>query len=37
VTPGALEWTVNAYVLALASLIVVGGTLGDRYGRSGST
>jgi MFS family permease len=33
VTPGALEWTVNAYVLALASLIIVGGTLGDRYGR----
>jgi len=33
VTPGALEWTINAYVLALASLIVVGGTLGDRYGR----
>ena len=32
-TPGALEWTVNAYVLALASLIIVGGTLGDRYGR----
>ena len=28
-----LEWTVNAYVLALASLIIVGGTLGDRYGR----
>ncbi len=33
VTPGALEWTINAYVLALASLILVGGTLGDRYGR----
>ena len=33
VTPGALEWTINAYVLALASLIIVGGTLGDRYGR----
>jgi len=33
VTPGALEWTINAYVLSLASLIVVGGTLGDRYGR----
>lgn len=33
VTPGALEWTVNAYVLALASFIIVGGTLGDRYGR----
>ena len=33
VTPGNLEWIVNAYVLALASLILVGGTLGDRYGR----
>jgi EmrB/QacA subfamily drug resistance transporter len=33
VTPGGLEWTINAYVLALASLILVGGTLGDRYGR----
>jgi MFS transporter, DHA2 family, methylenomycin A resistance protein len=33
VTPGALEWTINAYVLALASLIILGGTLGDRYGR----
>jgi MFS family permease len=33
VTPGALEWTVNAYVLSLASLIILGGTLGDRYGR----
>jgi MFS transporter, DHA2 family, methylenomycin A resistance protein len=28
-----LEWTINAYVLALASLILVGGGLGDRYGR----
>src|SRR5262245_33116913 len=33
VSPGNLEWTINAYVLALASLIVLGGTLGDRYGR----
>ena len=33
VTPGNLEWVVNAYVLALAALILVGGTLGDRYGR----
>ncbi|MEH3067381.1 MAG: DHA2 family efflux MFS transporter permease subunit [Aeromicrobium erythreum] len=28
-----LQWTVNAYTLALASLILVGGSLGDRYGR----
>lgn len=33
VTPGNLEWVVNAYVLSLAALILVGGTLGDRYGR----
>ena len=33
VTPGNLEWVVNAYVLALAALVLVGGTLGDRYGR----
>src|SRR5215216_3249086 len=33
VEPGNLIWIVNAYVLALASLIMVGGTLGDRYGR----
>jgi len=33
VSPGRLVWTVNAYVLPLASLILVGGTLGDRYGR----
>ncbi|MFD3547275.1 MFS transporter [Streptomyces sp. NPDC058655] len=28
-----LQWTVNAYLLTLASLILVGGALGDRYGR----
>src|SRR4051812_7012368 len=28
-----LQWTVNAYTLALASLILLGGSLGDRYGR----
>ena len=33
VTPDRLVWTINAYVLPLASLILVGGTLGDRYGR----
>src|SRR5215217_4366392 len=33
VTPGTLVWVINAYVLPLASLILVGGTLGDRYGR----
>jgi MFS transporter, DHA2 family, methylenomycin A resistance protein len=33
VTPGTLVWTINAYVLPLAAFILVGGTLGDRYGR----
>ncbi|WP_300017793.1 MFS transporter [Pseudonocardia sp.] len=28
-----LQWTVNAYVLTLASLILLGGSLGDRFGR----
>lgn len=28
-----LQWTVNAYMLTLAGLILLGGTLGDRYGR----
>ena len=32
-TPENLEWTVNAYVLTFASLILLGGKLGDRYGR----
>ncbi|MGH8829133.1 MAG: MFS transporter, partial [Jiangellaceae bacterium] len=30
---GALQWTVNAYTLTLASLILLGGALGDRLGR----
>jgi len=29
----ALQWTVNAYTLALASLILLGGSLGDHLGR----
>ncbi|WKV70293.1 MFS transporter [Streptomyces sp. PCS3-D2] len=29
----ALQWTVNAYLLTLAGLILVGGALGDRFGR----
>jgi EmrB/QacA subfamily drug resistance transporter len=28
-----LQWVVNAYLLALAALILVGGSLGDRFGR----
>jgi MFS family permease len=33
VTSGTLVWTINAYALPLASFILVGDTLGDRYGR----
>jgi EmrB/QacA subfamily drug resistance transporter len=28
-----LQWIVNGYLLALASLVLVGGALGDRFGR----
>ncbi|CAM5348122.1 hypothetical protein SAVIM40S_04343 [Streptomyces avidinii] len=28
-----LQWTVNAYLLTLAGLILVGGSLSDRFGR----
>ena len=27
------QWVVNAYLLTIASLILIGGSLGDRYGR----
>lgn len=33
VTLAALQWTVNGYLLTLAGLILLGGGLGDRYGR----
>lgn len=29
----ALQWTLNGYLLTLAALILLGGSLGDRYGR----
>lgn len=29
------QWIVDGYVLAFASLLLTGGILGDRYGRSG--
>ncbi len=32
-TTGALQWILNGYLLTLASLILLGGALGDRYGR----
>lgn len=28
-----LQWTVNGYTLSLAALVLVGGSLGDRFGR----
>ncbi len=28
-----LQWVVNAYILVLAGLLLVGGTVGDRFGR----
>lgn len=30
---GSLQWILSGYLLTLASLILLGGTLGDRYGR----
>ncbi|HEY7068429.1 MAG TPA: MFS transporter [Chloroflexota bacterium] len=32
-TSGQVQWVVQAYTLLLAALILVGGSLGDRYGR----
>src|SRR6266511_629302 len=29
----ALQWTIDGYLLTLAALLLVGGALGDRYGR----
>jgi MFS family permease len=30
---GSLQWVLDGYLLTLASLILLGGSLGDRYGR----
>ncbi|WP_028936772.1 MFS transporter [Pseudonocardia spinosispora] len=30
---GALQWIINGYTLSLAALILLGGALGDRFGR----
>jgi EmrB/QacA subfamily drug resistance transporter len=30
---GGLQWTVNAYLLPLAAFVLIGGALGDRFGR----
>jgi EmrB/QacA subfamily drug resistance transporter len=32
-TAGVVQWIVEAYALALAALVLVGGALGDRFGR----
>ncbi len=32
-TSGQQQWVVNSYLLTIASLILIGGSLGDRYGR----
>jgi EmrB/QacA subfamily drug resistance transporter len=32
-SPATLQWTIDAYVLTFASLILLGGKLGDRFGR----
>lgn len=29
----AMQWVINAYLLALGSLVLIGGSLGDRFGR----
>jgi len=35
-TQAQLTWIIDAYTLALACLLLLGGTLGDRYGRRGA-
>jgi EmrB/QacA subfamily drug resistance transporter len=30
---GAIEWVVNAYLLTLGALVLIGGSAGDRFGR----
>ncbi|MDM7830396.1 DHA2 family efflux MFS transporter permease subunit [Cellulomonas edaphi] len=32
-TTGQLQWTVNGYALTLAAFLLLGGSLGDRFGR----
>uniref|UniRef100_B0T1X9 Drug resistance transporter, EmrB/QacA subfamily n=1 Tax=Caulobacter sp. (strain K31) TaxID=366602 RepID=B0T1X9_CAUSK len=31
--PGQVQWIVNAYLLLLGALVLIGGSAGDRYGR----
>ncbi len=35
-SPAELQWVVNAYTVALASMLICGGWLGDRFGRFNS-
>ena len=30
---GALQWVMNGYTLTLAAFLLIGGSLGDRFGR----
>jgi EmrB/QacA subfamily drug resistance transporter len=32
-TPAELQWTINAYMLPLAALLLLGGAMGDHFGR----
>src|ERR1700761_1875691 len=32
--PGELQWVINAYLLPLSALLLLGGAAGDRYGHS---
>src|ERR1700709_2589170 len=32
-SPESLEWTINAYVITFGAFILLGGKLGDRFGR----
>jgi MFS family permease len=33
-SPGQLQWVINAYLLPLSALLLLGGAAGDRYGRA---
>jgi EmrB/QacA subfamily drug resistance transporter len=35
-TPAELQWTINAYMLPLSALLLIGGAAGDRFGRRAS-
>ncbi|WP_163471426.1 MFS transporter, partial [Escherichia coli] len=32
-TPAELQWTINAYMLPLSALLLIGGAAGDHFGR----